>query len=338
MAIKTKNILVTGSAGFLGSPLCFNLLKMGYKVTGIDNYSNSDESNTQKLIECYKNSFNFYDLDLSDNISDLNEIFIKHRPSFVIHFAALKSVDESEKHPEVYWRNNIQSTKNLLSSMINFKCNKIIYSSSAAVYGNQDVQPIRENALLEPISVYAETKIKCEELIKEASISFGIDGISLRYFNPIGSHSSKLFKEVLKNNSGTIMNEIINTALDNNRILKIFGNNYPTKDGTCERDFIHLDDLINAHEKSINFINDFRGYEVFNVGTGKPVSILELVSNFIKHNQVGLRYEFSLKRAGDIQSSYADVRKINDMLNWESKKNLEDMVKDSWEAHSKKND
>jgi UDP-glucose 4-epimerase len=147
-----------------------------------------------------------------------------------------------------------------------------------------------------------------------------------------------LFKEVLKNNSGTIMNEIINTALDNNRILKIFGNNYPTKDGTCERDFIHLDDLINAHEKSINFINDFRGYEVFNVGTGKPVSILELVSNFIKHNQVGLRYEFSLKRAGDIQSSYADVRKINDMLNWESKKNLEDMVKDSWEAHSKKND
>ena len=334
MAIKSKNILVTGSAGYLGSPFCYDLLKMGYRVIGIDNYLNSNERNTKELAKHFKERFTFYKIDLAENISNIDKIFEMHKPSFVAHFAALKSVDESEKIPEKYWRNNVQSTKHLLNSMINFNCNKIIYSSSAAVYGNQDKQPIYENAQLNPLSIYAKTKVECEQLIKEANINSGIDGISLRYFNPIGSHSSKLFKEDLKEDFGSIMNEIIKAALNEEKVLKIFGNNFKTKDGTTERDFIHIDDLLNAHIKSLTFLQNFKGYDVFNVGTGRAISILDLLLKFIKYNDVKLKYEFSKKKNKDIQTSYSNVEKINSTFNWKSIKTIKDMVRDSWQPYS----
>ena len=334
MNIKNMNILVTGSAGYLGSPLCFNLLEIGHKIIGIDNYSNSNEDNTNKLSKYFKDRFVFYKLDLASNISELRKVFSKHKPDIVVHFAALKSVNESYDHPELYWNNNVRSTENIINTMSKFNCNKIIYSSSAAVYGNQDIQPIKEDECLNPISVYAETKVACEKLVQDANINHKIDGISLRYFNPIGFHSSKLFKESFEDGVGSLMNEIIKTALDKNKVLKINGADYETNDGTCERDFIHIDDLLNAHEKTVSFILEFKGYDVFNVGTGKAVSIIELVNSFIKHNQVNINYEFSGKRKGDIQSSYADVKKISDIVNWKSNKTLEDMVKDAWTAYS----
>ena len=334
MTIKSKNILVTGSAGYLGSPYCYDLLKMGHRVIGIDNYYNSDDSNTKELAKHFKKRFIFYEIDLAKNISDINKIFQMHEPNFVVHFAALKSVEESKKIPEIYWDNNIQSTKNLLTSMIHFNCNKIIYSSSAAVYGDQDKQPINENAQLNPISIYAKTKVECEKLIKEASIKNDIDSICLRYFNPIGSHSSKLFKEDLKENFGSIMSEIIKAALNKDKVLKIFGNDYKTKDGTTERDFIHIDDLLNAHTKSLTFLQNFKGHEVFNVGTGRAISILDLLLKFIKYNNVELKYEFSNKKNKDIQTSFSNVDKINNALNWKSAKTIKDMVKDSWQPYS----
>ncbi len=334
MAIKSKNILVTGSAGYLGSPLCFDLLSLGHTVIGIDNYISSSDKNTKKLQELFKDKFNFHKIDLSKDIYDLNEIFSMHKPNCVVHFAALKSVDESEKNPQLYWENNLCSTENIINSMKSFNCKKIVYSSSAAVYGNQANQPIKEDATLCPISVYAKTKVACEELIKDSNKKFGIDGISLRYFNPIGSHQSGIFIDELKSDNKSLMNEVLRVALDNNKILNIYGKDYETVDGTCERDYIHITDLLNAHEKTINFINSLEGYEVFNVGTGKAISIIDLINTFVEQNKVKINYKFVNKRIGDVESSYADVSKIESILKWKSKKTLKDMVKDSWKAYS----
>lgn len=338
MTINSTNIIVTGSAGYLGSPMCFNLLSKGYKVIGIDNFCNSDKSSTDTLKRYFKNSYKFYNLDIANNKFDLGNIFIRHRPKYVIHFAALKSVHESKKSPEIYWENNLKCTENILHAMSKSNCNKIIFSSSAAVYGKQGNKPIKENANLQPLSVYAETKIACENIIMKANAIYGIDGISLRYFNPIGFHSSNLFKEKLKNNNHTIVSEIIKSILDKDKILEIYGHDYPTKDGTCERDFIHIDDLLCAHEKLINYIENFKGYDVFNVGFGKAISIKELIYNFIKHDDIILKYKFSKKRDGDIHYSCADIKKISSITGWTAKKTIKDMVIDTLKAYKIPND
>ena len=329
------NILLTGSAGFLGAPLAYDLLNIGHKIIGIDSYVNSSPENTLKLEEGFKENFTFYKLDIASDSSAVDEIFIKHKPDLVMHLAALKSVQESITNPDLYIKNNIISTTNIINSMKSYNCKKIIYSSSAAVYGNQEIQPIIENTNLKPISTYADTKLACEELIKDACNLGCFDGISLRYFNPIGFHSSNLFKEFLDEKNGTIMQEIIKVALKRNKSLKIYGNEYPTQDGTCERDFIHIDDLMDAHVKSIDYINSFTGYDVFNVGTGNPVTILNLTKSFIQHNKISINYEFIKRKPGDVISSYADASKINKIMKWKSKRNLKDMVKDSWIPYSK---
>ena len=332
---KSMNILLTGSAGFLGAPLAYDLLNIGHKIIGIDSYVNSSPENTLKLEEGFKENFTFYKLDIASDSSAVDEIFIKHKPDLVMHLAALKSVQESIANPDLYIKNNIISTTNIINSMKSYNCKKIIYSSSAAVYGNQEIQPIIENTNLKPISTYADTKLACEELIKDACNLGCFDGISLRYFNPIGFHSSNLFKEFLDEKNGTIMQEIIKVALKRNKSLKIYGNEYPTQDGTCERDFIHIDDLMDAHVKSIDYINSFTGYDVFNVGTGNPVTILNLIKSFIQNNKISINYEFIKRKPGDVISSYADASKINKIMQWKSKRNLKDMVKDSWIPYSK---
>lgn len=331
---KNMNILVTGSAGFIGAPLAYDLLKMGHRVIGIDSYINSNPEKTLKLEINFKNKFKFFKLDLSSNIEILDSVLNEHKPDLVIHLAALKSVQESIINPDLYLINNIESTRNIIKIMKLHGCKKIIYSSSAAVYGNQDTQPIMENAVCRPISPYAESKLACEELIKDTANQGQIDGISLRYFNPIGSHSSNLFKEQLVKKTGTIMQEIVKVALKKNKFLKIYGNSYSTKDGTCERDFIHIDDLLGAHLKSIDFINSFEGYDVYNVGTGNPITILNLIESFIKYNKLLINYEFINVRPGDIASNYADTTKINKEMRWKSKKGLKEMVVDSWIPYS----
>jgi UDP-glucose 4-epimerase len=332
---KQMNILITGSAGFLGAPLAYDLLKIGHNIIGIDNYSNSNSGNTKKLKKSFAKNYKFYELDIALKPNELNAIFLKHDLDLVIHLAALKSVYDSISYPGIYIKNNINSTLNVLASMELSKCKKIIYSSSAAVYGNQKTQPINENGNLKPMSTYAETKLSCEQLIENACNTIDIDGISLRYFNPIGYHSSKLFKELLIEGTGNIMQEIVKVALKRTTYLNIYGNDYLTNDGTCERDFIHIDDVLGAHIESIKYIKSIKGYDVFNVGTGKPVSILELIDTFKIENKVSIKYEFVEKRSGDIQSCYADVSKIKSKIKWSSKKDLKTMVRDSWEAYSK---
>ena len=335
MANKSIGILVTGSAGFLGAPLTHDLLSKGYKIIGIDNYSNSNSKNTNKLKEIFNQQYQFYEIDLASNFIELNKVFKLHKPQLVMHLAALKSVQESMNNPNLYKNNNIKSTVNILNSMASNNCKKIIYSSSAAVYGNQKEQPISENAVLRPTSIYAETKLSCEKLIEDASKKQSIDGLSLRYFNPIGSHSSKLYREELGLNTGSIMQEIIKVALKRNNILNIFGSDYETEDGTCERDFIHIDDVLDAHIKSIKYLESYIGYNVFNIGTGKSISILKLVNAFIEQNKISIKYKFVNKKSEDIQTSYANVAKIKDTIRWKAKKNLNTMVKESWEAYCK---
>ena len=332
---KSMNILLTGSAGFLGSPLAYDLLKMGHKIIGMDSYVNSNPENTLKLEKNFKKKFIFYKLDIASEPSLVDKIFLRHKPDLVMHLAALKSVQESINNPNLYIKNNVVSTRNIINSMKSYDCRKIIYSSSAAVYGNQEIQPIKEDASLSPISTYADTKLACEELIKNACYLGHIDGISLRYFNPLGFHSSGLFRESLNERNGTIMQEIIKVALKINKSLKINGNEYSTEDGTCERDFIHVDDLMDAHVKSIEYINSYSGYDVFNVGTGNPVTILNLIKSFIKNNKIPINYKFIKERPGDVTSSYADSTKISRVMEWKSKRDLKDMVRDSWIPYSK---
>lgn len=326
-------ILVTGSSGLIAAPLCYELMKNGNHVIGIDNYINSSSNNTQTLNSNFSENFTFYNLDLSSDCAKLNTVFKNHTPDAIIHLAALKSVQESMSQPKKYWENNINSTNNILNSMEEINCNKIIFSSSAAVYGNQKFQPVKENSRLKPVSIYGKTKVECEKLISDAVKKNNINAVSLRYFNPVGMHSSKLFKEVIGNEKGSIMQEIIKSALDKETILEIYGDTYPTNDGTCERDFIHIEDLIDAHIKSIDFIEHNVGHHVFNVGTGNAISIHKLIKAFIKYNRVPINYIFTNKKHGDIHTSFADISRIKKNLNWQSQKSLEDMVKDSWKQY-----
>jgi UDP-glucose 4-epimerase len=335
MANKQTSIVITGSAGYIGTPLAYELLNMGYKIIGIDNYVNSNSKNTEKLKKDFIKNYNFYNLDIALEPSKLNAIFLQHKPELVIHLAALKSVQESISSPDLYKNNNINSTINILDSMSLNDCKKIIYSSSAAVYGDQKIQPIHENVVLNPSSPYAYTKLLCEKIINNACDQNNINGISLRYFNPIGYHTSKLFSDELTEDVGSIMQQIIKVALGREKFLNIYGSDYSTKDGTCERDFIHIEDVLDAHIKSIKYIDSSNGHEIFNIGTGLPISILKLINFFIKKNNIPINYEFTERKLGDIESCYADVEKINKKMKWKASKNIEDMVADAWKAHSK---
>ena len=335
MANKQMSIVITGSAGYIGTPLAYDLLNMGYKVIGIDNYVNSNSKNTNKLKQDFIQNYKFYNLDIALEPSKLNAIFQKNKPELVIHLAALKSVQESISSPDLYKNNNINSTINILDSMSLHDCKKIIYSSSAAVYGDQKIFPIHENVVLNPSSPYAYTKLLCEKIINNACDQNNINGISLRYFNPIGYHSSKLFRDELTQDVGSIMQQIIKVALGKDKFLNIYGSDYSTEDGTCERDFIHIEDVLDAHIKSIKYIDSFNGHEIFNIGTGLPISILKLINFFIKKNNTPINYKFTGRKLGDIESCYADVEKINKKMGWKASKDIQDMVIDAWKAYSK---
>lgn len=335
MANKQMSIVITGSAGYIGTPLAYELLNMGYKIIGIDNYVNSNSKNTEKLKQDFIKNYKFYNLDIALEPSKLNAIFLQHKPELVIHLAALKSVQESISSPDLYKNNNINSTINILDSMSLHDCKKIIYSSSAAVYGDQKIQPIHENVVLNPSSPYAYTKLLCEKIINNACDQNNINGISLRYFNPIGYHTSKLFSDELTEDVGSIMQQIIKVALGRDKFLNIYGSDYSTKDGTCERDFIHIEDVLDAHIKSIKYINSSNGHEIFNIGTGLPISILKLINCFIKKNNIPINYKFTGRKLGDIESCYANVEKINKKMRWKASKDIEDMVIDAWNVYSK---
>jgi len=325
-------IMVTGAAGYIGGTFCCEALKK-HEVLGLDNFINSTEDNINKVHEAYSD-FIFEEIDLANEIKNLKKIVSSYKPEIVVHFCGLKAVGESETNPSQYWKNNLFSTLNLLDS-IDCESSKLIFSSSATVYGTSEIQPIKENTRLETTSVYGSTKLAQEILINDYARTKNLNSILLRYFNPVGAHEDKIIVEDFMKSPNNLMPRLVRVGLGMDEKLLIYGNDYPTNDGTGERDYIHISDLIEGHIAAINYKLSNDNIAVFNLGTGNKTSVLELINNFQKVNNIKINYEYASRRDGDVAICYANPNKANRELNWQAKLSLERMCKDSWDAVQK---
>lgn len=315
-------LFITGANGYIGGSFLTKALAKGFDIFCCDNFSNSRIESIEKLMRKY--SFNFYEIDLKE-YSDINNAIRDSRPDVVIHFAALKSVPESEINKELYTQNNVVGTLNLLNAMVQNGIKKIIFSSSAAVYGDQKQQPVDENIEINPVSHYAVTKGLCEDLIKEFSNKYGLNSISLRYFNPLGIHSEKIFFDSLQSKERNVLGNIMACYLKMAPIFRVYGNDHATHDGTAIRDYIHIDDLIEGHFSALKIMKNEKNYEVINLGSNHGTSVLELINIFNEVSKIELPYKIIERRKSDLSVSYADSRKSNKILKWETRKTVKDM-------------
>lgn len=321
-------ILVTGGTGYIGSHTCVELLKDGYEIVVIDNLSNSKIEVVDKIKKITGKDFAFYKGDIRDT-KLLVDIFQKEKIDAVIHFAGLKAVGESVLKPLLYYRNNIDGTLTLLEVMNNFNCKKIIFSSSATVYGKPKTLPIKENAPLSTTNPYGSTKLYIEGILKDLYVSdkkWSI--VILRYFNPIGADKSGLIGENPNDIPNNLMPYIMKVAVNELPYLNIYGNDYDTKDGTGVRDYIHVVDLAQGHLKALEVLSP--GLEYINLGTGKGYSVLEIVETFKHVNKVDIPYKIVDRRPGDIDACYADPSYAKKKLGWEAKYGLEEMCIDAY--------
>lgn len=319
-------LLVTGGLGYIGSHTVVQLLENNHDVVVYDNLCNSSLDVYNDIMLITNQDFNMVIGDLR-NLHRLEEVFKKNNFDAVLHFAALKSVSESNKNPMHYYENNVVGTMNLLSLMNKYNVHKLIFSSSATVYGNCSC-PATEETLtgINLSSVYGKTKYIIEEILKDL-IDWNI--VILRYFNPIGCHSSGIIGENPSNVPNNLFPYILKVANGSLPELNIFGVDYTTKDGSCIRDFIHVEDLANAHILSIQKLND-KGVHIYNVGTGKGYSVLEVLNTFEKVNSIKIKTKIDKRRSGDIPILYSDSSKITRELGWIPQKTLEDMCKDGY--------
>ncbi|MBL6693328.1 MAG: UDP-glucose 4-epimerase GalE [SAR86 cluster bacterium] len=320
-----NKVLVLGSAGYIGGSVCSRLLEGGNKVTGIDSLVNSKIDNTLYLEKKYPNNFRFIKADLVREIEKIILETKNEKFDVIIHFAALKSVEESQSNPELYWKNNVISTLNVLDLMSKKGIRKIIYSSSATVYGERVKSPILETQKFDSISCYGSTKIANELLLNDYANSGKIDALSLRYFNPGGVLENKIFKDYI--DGPNIFPKLIKSSIAS-QSFKIFGTDYPTRDGTPERDYIHIKDLVSGHISGMNFISQFKGYESVNLGTGRSTSIHELIKAFENGNNIKLDVRHAQRRSGDIAVCYANVDKAKNILGWTAKCDVNDICRD----------
>lgn len=325
-------ILVTGGLGYIGSHTCVELLNEGNEVIVIDNLSNSKIEVKDKIFDITGKKIKFYEADMLDK-SILNNIFNENEIDAVIHFAGFKAVGESVKKPLMYYRNNIDSTLNLLEVMSEYGCKNLVFSSSATVYGLQDTPRYVETMEKKtPSNPYGKTKTMIEDILGDLYTSDNEWKITiLRYFNPIGAHESGLIGEDPNGIPNNLMPYILKVASNELECLTIFGNDYDTPDGTCIRDYIHVVDLAKGHIKALNkmVISDCSVY-IYNLGSGNGVSVKEIVDAFESANDIKLNYRFGDRREGDLAANYADATKALNELNWKTEKTLEDMCKDSW--------
>lgn len=326
-------ILVTGGAGYIGGHTCVTLLNHGHDLIIADNFSNSKPDVLEKIKEISGKSFTFYPYDVTDK-SLVKEIFDKHPIDGVIHFAGYKAVGESVAKPLDYYYNNLLSTMVLAEACIDHKVNKFVFSSSATVYGDS-VSPLREDMPLGQTSnPYGETKAMSERILKDVSKAHPELGICLlRYFNPVGAHESGLIGEDPNGIPNNLMPYITKVAKGKLKELSIFGDDYETPDGTGVRDYIHVVDLAEGHVKALENLE--RGVHIYNLGTGKGTSVLELVHTFMKTNDIDLPYKVVGRRPGDVAVSYADPQKAQKDLNWKATKDVEAMVRDAWNFEKK---
>jgi len=324
-------VLVTGGTGYIGSHTVVELLDAGYEVVVIDNLSNSKEEVIDKIEEITGKRVPFYKGDVQDR-KLLKSIFEKEHIEGVIHFAGLKAVGESVQKPILYYSNNLNSTLVLLDVMREFNCKKIVFSSSATVYGDPEELPLKETSKVGgTTNPYGTTKLMIERILNDLYISDNSWRIAiLRYFNPIGAHKSGLLGENPNGIPNNLMPYIIKVATNELPVLNVFGDDYDTKDGTGVRDYIHVVDLAKGHIKAIEKVNESEGVNVYNLGTGHGYSVLDLINTFEKVNGIKVNYKIVDRRPGDIAACYADPTKAKKELNWTAEKEIDEMCKDSY--------
>ena len=323
-------ILVTGGTGYIGSHTCVELLKNGYEVVIVDNLSNSSNDVVDRIKKITNKDLKFYFGDVSDK-ELLRRIFTENKIDAVIHFAGYKAVGESVKLPLKYYDNNLYSTICLCEVMKEFSCKKIVFSSSATVYGIPKTLPIKEDEALSTTNPYGTTKLMIEQILKDLYVSDNEFSIAvLRYFNPIGADKSGLIGENPNGIPNNLMPYIVKVALNKLEILSVFGSDYDTPDGTGVRDYIHVVDLARGHIKAIEHVMKQTGIDYYNLGTGVGYSVLDIIKTFEKVNNVKVNYRFVDRRPGDIASSYADVTKSYKELGFKTIYTLEDMCKDAY--------
>lgn len=329
------SILVTGGAGYIGSHTVVELIKLGKEVVIVDNLSNSSILVLDRIEEITGKRPTFYELDVADKAA-LRSVFEKESIEAAIHFAGYKAVGESVEKPVMYYENNIMSTLSLVEVMAEFGVKKIVFSSSATVYGLNNPSPLVENMPTSATNPYGYTKVMLEQILRDLEVSDKEWSVALlRYFNPIGAHESGLIGEDPAGIPNNLMPFIAQVAVGKRSELSVFGNDYDTVDGTGVRDYIHVVDLALGHIKALEKISDTTGVYTYNLGSGQGTSVLELVQAFEKVNGVPVPYKIVDRRPGDVATCYANADKALAELNWKTEKTIEDMCRDTWNWQSK---
>ena len=324
------SVLVTGGAGYIGSHTCIELLNAGYEVVVMDNLYNASEKAVDRIKEITGKDLTFYKADILDKEA-MDKIFADEKPDCVIHFAGLKAVGESVVKPIEYYHNNITGTLVLLKLMKKYNCKRIVFSSSATVYGDPEIVPITEECKTGgTTNPYGTTKLFIERILQDVYVADNEFSIALlRYFNPIGAHESGLIGEDPNDIPNNLMPYITGVASGKLEILSVFGNDYPTKDGTGVRDYIHVVDLAKGHVLAIEKYSE-PGVHICNLGTGVGYSVLDIVKAFERVNGVKINYEIKDRRPGDIATCYADPSRAKKELGWVATRGIDEMCRDTW--------
>ncbi len=329
------SILVTGGAGYIGSHTVVELLKLGKDVVIVDNLSNSSILVLDRIETITGKRPTFYELDVADKVA-LREVFEKENIEAAIHFAGYKAVGESVEKPVMYYENNIMSTLALVEVMAEFGVKKIVFSSSATVYGLNNPSPLVETMPTSATNPYGYTKVMLEQILRDVEVADKEWSVALlRYFNPIGAHESGLIGEDPAGIPNNLMPFVAQVAVGKRPELSVFGNDYDTVDGTGVRDYIHVIDLALGHIKALEKISTTEGVHTYNLGSGQGTSVLELVQAFEKVNGVPVPYKIVDRRPGDVATCYANADKALEELNWKTEKTIEDMCRDTWNWQSK---
>ena len=325
------SILLAGGAGYIGSHTAVELIKAGYDVVIVDNYDNSCPEVINRIERITGTRPIAYEADVRDTEA-MRQVFSENEIDVVIHLAGLKAVGESVEKPIKYYRNNIDTTLTLLEVMEEYGCNNMVFSSSATVYGEDAPVPYVESmGRGKCTNPYGWTKNMMEQILEDAAnANPKMSVVLLRYFNPIGADESGLIGEDPRGIPNNLMPYISQVAVGKREKLIIFGNDYPTPDGTCRRDFIHVTDLAIGHVKAVEYALKNRGTEVFNMGTGTPYSVIEIVNAFEEANGIMVKHEFGLRRPGDLPECWADARKAERVLGWKTERGLVKMCSDTW--------
>lgn len=331
---SNKTVLISGGAGYIGSHTAVELINAGYDVVIIDNLSNSEKDAVEGVKKITGKDVAFEIVDTCDKEA-LRKVFEKYPFDTVIHFAAYKAVGESMAQPLMYYQNNLVSFMNIVEMMKEFGRPNILFSSSATVYGEAEHLPVTEKTPRQPAtSPYGNTKQIAEDILRDCCRAYeGVNGIALRYFNPVGAHPSALIGELPRGVPNNLVPFITQTAAGIRKELSVFGNDYDTPDGTCLRDYIDVVDLAKAHVAAVYRMTSGKmdeRYEIFNIGTGKPVSVLELVTTFEKVNGLTLPYKIVGRRPGDVPAVWADTSLANNMLGWKAERSLDETLRAAW--------